>query len=229
MKQAAMQQLLSAQRRLPGFRENWKTKRLRDILTFLPSTGNPRADLTENGDVEYIHYGDVHAHTQPVLNCAGFDLPRIDKRCIGNAAPLQDGDLVMVDASEDLAGVGKSIEVQGISEQTVVSGLHTILCRGHRNDWATGFKAYLQFSPAFKHALMRVTAGSSVYAISKRQLAGVEIQLPSLSEQEAMVSVLSDMDAEIAALEQRRAKMRHVKRGMMQQLLTGRVRLGNPT
>lgn len=88
-----------------------------------------------------------------------------------------------------------------------------------------GFKAYLQFIPAFKSALTRIATGISVYAISKTQLADIELALPSLLEQEAIVSVLSDMDAEIAVLERRRDKTRAIKQGMMQQLLTGKVRL----
>ena len=136
-----------------------------------------------------------------------------------------DGDLVMVDASEDMTGVGKSIEIRGASGRDVVAGLHTIVCRGSSDHWAAGFKAYLQFIPAFRAALTQVATGISVYAISKKQLADIELSLPPCPEQGAIVSVLSDMDAEIAALERRRDKVRAVKRGMMEQLLTGRVRL----
>ncbi|WP_218082279.1 restriction endonuclease subunit S [Anthocerotibacter panamensis] len=53
----------------------------------------------------------------------------------------------------------------------------------------------------------------------------VEFPIPSLTEQRAIATVLSDMDAEIAALEQRRDKTRALKQGMMQELLTGRIRL----
>ena len=225
VKQAAMQELLTGKSRLPGFSGTWETKRLGDTFTCLPTANNPRADLREYGQIGYIHYGDVHAHAQPVLNCAHYDLPWIDKSRVDNAAHLQDGDLVMVDASEDLVGVGKSIEVHEIAGKTVVAGLHTILCRGNPDYWAMGFKAYLQFIPAFKSALIRMATGISVYAISKKQLSDIELALPSLLEQEAIVSVLSDMDTEIAGLERRRDKTRVVKQGMMQQLLTGRVRL----
>ena len=225
IKQAAMQQLLTGKTRLPGFSGAWETKRLGDTFTYLPTANNPRADLREYGQVDYIHYGDVHAHAQPVLNCAYSDLPRIDKSRVDNAAHLQDGDLVVVDASEDLVGVGKSIEVHRVAGKTVVAGLHTILCRGNPDYWAMGFKAYLQFTPAFKSALTRGATGISVYAISKKQLADIQLALPSLLEQEAIVSVLSDIDAEIAALERRQDKACAIKQGMMQQLLTGRVRL----
>ena len=222
---AAMQQLLTGKTRLPGFSGAWETKRIGDLCACLPTANNPRADLSEYGEVCYIHYGDVHAYTQPVLNCDCCDLPRIDKERVENAAYLQEGDLVMVDASEDLVGLGKSIEVHEVAGKTIVAGLHTILCRGNPDDWAMGFKAYLQFIPAFKAALIRVATGISVYAVSKTQLAAVKLALPSPLEQAAIVSVLSDMDTEIAALERRRDKTRAIKQGMMQQLLTGRIRL----
>ena len=109
-----------------------------------------------------------------------------------------------------------------------MAGLHTILCRGKPDDWASGFMAYLQFMPEFRSTLLRVASGTSVYAISKYQLADVKLPLPPPSEQEAIVTVLSDLDTEIAALELRRQKTRAIKRGMMQQLLTGRIRLVEP-
>lgn len=228
VKQAAMQQLLTGRTRLPGFTGKWETKRLGNISTCLPTANNPRADLSEYGEVEYIHYGDIHAHAQPVMDCSRAALPRINRDRIGSAVELQDGDLVLVDASEDLVGVGKSVEVRGLQGRNVVAGLHTILCRGSAEHWALGFKAYLQFIPAFKAALTRVATGISVYAVSKKQLADVELPLPPVPEQEAIVDVLADMDAEIEALERRREKTRQIKQGMMQQLLTGRLRLVTP-
>ena len=225
IKQAAMQQLLTGKTRLPGFSGKWETKRLGDICTFLPTANNPHADLKEYGEVGYIHYGEVHTYPHSVLNCISVNLPCIEKDRVESAAWLQDGDLVMADASEDMAGVGKSIEVSGIEGRRIVAGLHTILHRGKPGCWATGFKAYLQFIPAFKSTLTKIATGISVYAISSRQLSDVKLALPSLEEQKAIVAVLSDMDAEIAALERRRDKTRTLKQGMMQQLLTGRVRL----
>lgn len=228
VKRSVMQQLLTGDTRLPGFSSRWATRALGTVCTFLPTASNPRSDLDDHSNVEYIHYGDVHAHAQPVLNCIDHALPRIAVQRVGSATRLRDGDLVMVDASEDLEGVGKSVEVQNIGDRTVVAGLHTILCRGDDDAWAMGFKAYLQFLPSFRSTLARLAAGTSVYAISARQLAGIELRLPSRAEQAAIVSVLSDIEAEIRHLELRRDKTRAIKHGMMQQLLTGRVRLVEP-
>lgn len=70
--------------------------------------------------------------------------------------------------------------------------------------------------------------GDAVVHISARNLAALELHLPSIPEQQAIAAVLADMDAEIEALERRREKTRQIKQGMMQQLLTGRVRLLQP-
>jgi restriction endonuclease S subunit len=57
------------------------------------------------------------------------------------------------------------------------------------------------------------------------QISTYRLPVPSLAEQTAIATLLSDMDAEIAALESRLAKTREIKQGMMQELLTGRIRL----
>jgi type I restriction enzyme S subunit len=228
IKQATMQQLLTGRTRLPGFSGAWETKRLGDTGQCLPTANNPRAELRVDGDLEYIHYGDVHAHPGPVLDCSRTILPRIGQSRVGNAVEVQDGDLVMVDASEDLAGLGKSVEMKGTVGRTVVAGLHTILFRGQPSHWALGYKAYLQFVPALRSALTRVASGISVYAVSASQLGDFALLLPSVPEQGAIVTVLSDMDAEIEALERRRDKTRAIKQGMVQQLLAGRIRLVKP-
>ena len=220
-----MQQLLTDRNRLPRFSGEWKKKRFGDVCTFLPTANNPRADLEGRGNVGYIHYGNVHAHPLPVLDCGHHELPRIKEHRIGNASWLRDGDLVMVDASEDLAGLGKSVEVLSTGSDKIVAGLHTILCRGRSGHWAPGFKSYLQYIPAFRSALTRMASGISVYAISRKQLADIVLALPSPSEQVAIVAVLSDVDGLIESLEVLIAKKRAVKTATMQQLLTGRTRL----
>ncbi len=90
---------------------------------------------------------------------------------------------------------------------------------------ADGFKGFLQFCPPFAAHLRRLAAGTKVYATNRAHVASVEMPLPPVREQIAIASVLSDMDAEIAALEARRDKTRDLKQAMMQELLTGKTRL----
>ena len=70
-----------------------------------------------------------------------------------------------------------------------------------------------------------MAAGSSVQNLNKEKVAQLKLYIPALEEQTAIASILSDMDNEIEALDQKLAKTRQLKQGMMQQLLTGKIRL----
>lgn len=228
IKQAAMQQLLTAKTRLPGFSGEWGTKRLGRHVRFLRHGTHSRADLTADAPIRYLHYGDVHTTTEVFLNPQETSMPRLPVDRAAGLDRLKDGDLVLVDASEDLKGVGKSVELTATDGIEVVSGLHTIAARFDKSVLADGFKAYLQFCPAFQQHLTRLAAGTKVYATNRAHIASVEMPLPKPEEQTAIANVLSDIDAEITALEVRRDKTRAIKQGMMQQLLNGRVRLVEP-
>jgi type I restriction enzyme S subunit len=148
-------------------------------------------------------------------------MPRLPSAEASRLVKLQDGDLVFVDASEDLAGVGKSLEISGAAEIEVVAGQHTIAARFDKNVLVDGFKGYLQYIPDFSSHLRRLAAGTKVYATNRKHISSAEIELPDPDEQMAISNVLSDMDAEIAALEARLEKSRMLKHAMMQALLTG--------
>ena len=225
IKQAAMQQLLTGKTRLPGFSGEWVARRLGDHVTFLRNGVNSRAELTEDGPVKYLHYGDIHTTNRLLLDPATVAMPALPENLARNLDRLRGGDLVFVDASEDIDGVGKSVELSAGSSDQVVAGLHTIATRFDRTVLADGFKAYLQFCPHFINQLRRLAAGTKVYATNRAHIASVEIALPEIAEQKAIATVLFGMDAEISALEARRDKTRVLKQGMMQELLTGRIRL----
>ncbi len=228
LKQAAMQQLLTGRTRLPGFSGEWEVRRLGSYVRFLKNGSHSRAQLTGNGSRKNLHYGDIHTSTRVVLDPRVTAMPSLPLKCGTSLDRLQDGDLVFVDASEDLDGVGKSVELMGVSGVEVVAGLHTIAARFDKSVLADGFKAYLQFVPAFRAHLTRLAAGTKVYATRRAHIASAEIRLPGVSEQFAIAAVLSDMDAEIGALEARRDKTRNLKQAMTQELLTGRIRLVQP-
>ena len=101
------------------------------------------------------------------------------------------------------------------------------LLRVRASDNAT-FPPYLSYhfhSESFKKRVRSVAVGQTMASLNTQILKGVCVVLPPFSEQTAIATVLSDMDAEIAALERRQDKTRAIKQAMMQQLLTGRVRL----
>lgn len=225
IQQAAMQQLLTGQRRLPGFSGEWDVKRLGNHLSFLRHGTNSRAELSTEGDVHYLHYGDIHGSQHLLLNPAKTSMPYLPRDKAKRLDRLDSGDLVFADASEDLDGIGKSVEVQLPEDMELVSGLHTIAVRFDKKVMTDGFKAYLQFIPTFRLHLRQLAAGTKVYATNRAHIASAELKIPGIEEQTAIATILSDMDSELATLEARRDKARLLKQGMMQELLTGRIRL----
>jgi len=225
IKQATMQQLLTGQKRLPGFSGEWEVRRLGDHLSFLNNGTNSRAELLPEGDVRYLHYGDIHGSQSLLLNPKRTPMPFLPKEKAKRLDRLESGDLIFADASEDMDGVGKSIEIQGTEDIEMVAGLHTIALRFDKKIFADGFKAYFQFIPKFRAHLRQLAVGTKVYATNRMHIATAEIEVPGLEEQTAIATILCDMDTELAALEARRDKARQLKQGMMQELLTGRIRL----
>ncbi|WP_395488515.1 restriction endonuclease subunit S [Pseudomonas aeruginosa] len=225
IQQATMQQLLTGQCRLPGFSREWTVKRLGDHLSFLRNGTNSRAELSTEGDVHYLHYGDIHGSQHLLLNPAKTSIPYLPRDKTKRLDRLENGDLVFADASEDLDGVGKSVEVQLPEGMELVSGLHTIAVRFNKKVFADGFKAYLQFIPAFRSHLRQLAAGTKVYATNRAHIASAELKVPGIEEQAAIAGILTDMDTELAAIKARRDKACLLKQGMMQELLTGRIRL----
>ena len=195
VKQATMQQLLTGKTRLPGCgRGKWMPRRLGHHVTFLRNGTNSRSELTSDGPVKYLHYGDIHASSGVYLDPRTTTMPAVPPECAASLDRLENGDLVMVDASEDLEGVGTSVEVKALRNLQLVAGLHTIAARFDKSVLADGFKAYLQFCPELRAHLRRLAAGTKVYATNRAHIASAEIRLPDLDEQGAIATVLSDMD-----------------------------------
>ncbi len=223
--QGARQVLLTGRTRLSPFATPWRPVELGRHVRFLKHGVYARADLTATGTVRYLHYGDIHAAATARLRVSHASLPFLPDPLAQPLSRLEGGDVVFVDASEDLAGVGKSVEVVNVDALPLVSGLHTIACRFDKSVLADGFKAYLQFIPSFVRHLRTLAAGTKVLATNRKHIANAVVELPGIEEQSAIAAVLSDLDAELEALEARRAKTLAIKQGMMQALLTGRIRL----
>ena len=227
IKQGAVQDLLSGERRLPGFGGAWVSQLVGRIFDFGRSVPLSRAQLSTENDVRYIHYGDIHTRLHIHLDFQKTSTPGASQGLCASATPLKVGDWVFADASEDYDGVAKAIEITRLpSDRYAVAGLHTILLRERTHTFAPGFKGYLSYAPSFRSQVLRVATGMKVFGISKAQMKAIELHFPpNLDEQRAITTVLSDMGTEIAALEDKLAKARAVKQGMMQVLLTGEIRL----
>lgn len=226
LKRGVADELLSGQRRMPGFVSEWGSQSFGEVFEFLPTATNSRADLNAGGDTYYIHYGDIHTRFHDHLNLRHQQPPRILRQKCRNAAYVCNGDWIMADASEDFDGVCKSVEVLGLSEgDKIVSGLHTFLLREKSPTFVPGFKGHLGNLKSLRDQYLRVMTGMKVFGVSKTALRDLVLPIPKPQEQEAIVSILSDMEADISVLEGRVAKARLIKQGMIQELLTGGIRL----
>jgi type I restriction enzyme, S subunit len=225
IKQGMLQELLTGRIRLPGFTGEWREERLGDHVSYVKTVALSRDQLDEESPLRYLHYGDIHTRSGVRLNAATESMPRAQAVLAGRAGRLVRGDVIFADASEDPAGVGRSVEVTAVPAEGVVPGLHTIAARFDKQVLADGFKAYLQFIPKFRESLLRLAAGTKVLATTRNYISSICLLLPDAEEQRAISRALEDSDAEIAVLELRLESARAIKTGMMQELLTGQTRL----
>lgn len=227
IKQGAMQTLLNPYEN-GRLKDGWGFVTYGDAFNFLVTASFSRNELSSSGEYGYIHYGDIHTLWDGFVDFKKDFVPAISQTKAKNYVVVNDGDLIMADASEDYDGIGKSVEIKGIGNRKVISGLHTFLLRDKRGVFVNGYKGYIQSSRFVKKQLDKLATGLKVYGVSKTNLKVIEIPLPPKNEQTRIANLLSDMDTEIAALETKLAKYQHIKQGMMQNLLTGRIRLVKP-
>ena len=204
---------------------DWSVSSIGDLFEYLRTASNSRADLGETGAIAYVHYGDIHTRFRHSIDFSRDNVPCLLTGKSVTATRLRDGDLIVADASEDEAGVGKSVEVRNLGEIEAVSGLHTFLLRAKDRRVHTGYRGYLLEKEPVKGQLLRLATGLKVFGISKRALRDVLIPLPTPVEQRAIAEALSDVDGLIQSLDALIAKKRAIKQAAMQQLLTGKVRL----
>ncbi|MBP6733722.1 MAG: restriction endonuclease subunit S [Chromatiaceae bacterium] len=228
LKQATMQQLLTGETRLPGFGGAWEVKRLGELFKFSGGYSASRDQLSTEGHC-YLHYGDIHGSSKTTIDTKGDfqDIPKLDiplKRVSPNSL-LADGDVVFVDASEDDEGTSKHVVVVNKGALPFISGLHTIVAKARTAELADEYLRYCFQTAAIRQQFMFYAVGTKVSGISKTNIVKLTLPVPPIPEEIAIATVLSDMDAELAALEARRDKTRALKQGMMQELLTGRIRL----
>ena len=222
IKQATLQQLLTGKTRLPGFSGAWKTKRLGEIGEISGAGVDKKVNPNE-APVRLVNYLDVYNKTFLYSKDLTHEVsarPDQIRRCV-----VEKGDIFFTPSSEVPDDIGCSaVAMEDISDG--VYSYHVVRLRLKTN-WALYFRAYIFDTNEFLNQASRQCEGSGTrYVISHPKFRAMTVRFPAdIEEQRAIASVLSDMDAEIAALEQRRDKTRAIKHGMMQQLLTGRVRL----
>ena len=221
-----MQVLLSGMKRLPGFEGKWKEVRLGEVFENLRTASFTRDQLGSRGTIACIHYGDIHTKLKgEMVDLNASSLPFLLGIEFGEFDFLNDGDVVMADASEDLEGVGECVEMVNVGDRKVVAGLHTIALRDNKNLTSARYRTYALLSSTVRNQMRKLSTGASVLGLSKSNLGKVLVSLPSLQEQTAIASALQTADKEIQLLSTKLEKQKEQKKGLMQVLLTGKKRL----
>ncbi len=212
LKQAAMQQLLTGQTRLAGFSGEWEETTLGAIgeciigLTYHPD------NVVEHG-LLVLRSSNVQGGRLAYENNVHVDI-EVNERLI-----TRQGDILICVRNGSRTLIGKSAVIDECAAGTTFGAFMTVYRTAH---WR--FISHAFQSESIQRQI-RDNIGATINQITNKDMKALRLKLPSSCEQTAIANVLSDMDAELTALEQRLAKTRALKQGMMQELLTGRTRL----
>lgn len=208
IKQGAMQQLLTGKKRLAGFTGKWVEKRLGDVADFMTAT-TPTASIDLRW---YIGTENMLADKAGVTQNFASVPYKVVREYIK-------GDVLTSNIRPYLKKIWLADRNGGCSTDVLVLRTHD------RAVCIPEFLVMLVSDDAFFDFAMANAVGTKMPRGDKKVLVNFEVRLPSVPEQQAIAAVLSDMDAEIAALEAKLSKYESIKQGMMQELLTGRTRL----
>ncbi|QZQ56820.1 restriction endonuclease subunit S [Curtobacterium sp. TC1] len=217
IKQGMLQRLLSGSTRLHGFSDAWISSRLGALGSFLKGRGIKRDDVRAIG-VPCIRYGEIYTafgdYTDRTRSFVASDVA-------ASAVPLRRGDVLFAGSGETKAEIGMSLAYVG--DEEAVAGGDIVIFRGE--SFNPVFLASLLNTPSIASQKARKGQGDAVVHISSSALADLRMRVPDRDEQDAIAAVIEEVDRELSALDSRLDKARAIKQGMMQQLLTGRVRL----
>ena len=206
IKQGAMQQLLTGKKRLPGFSGEWVEKRLGEGLRF--QTGDPFSSLYFNANkqgIRLIKNRDLKSDDQVIYYSGSYTSDFLVNN--GDVLIGMDGDFLPC-----IWNKGTALLNQRVGRLIF------------KSDWNPNFLFYYLYNPL--KDLQEATGATTVKHLSHKDVEEMVLPLPPTSnEQTAIAQILTDMDNEIAKLEKERDKYKDLKAGMMQVLLTGKVRL----
>lgn len=197
--------------RFKEFEERFNFERLDEVADKLKSYSLSRdVETLESTGYRYIHYGDIHTKRASLIIDEQV-LPSINK---GDYISLQQGDLVIADASEDYQGIATPALLLNNPSHYVIAGLHTIALRVKKQH-SPLYLYYLLNSPVFKRYAYKAGTGMKVFGISYPNLAKFEHLYPSKNEQEKIGLILKQLDDTIELYQQLINQRKQFKKTML--------------
>lgn len=238
IKQGTMQNLLTGKKRLPGFGpqtkspdykqtelgpipEDWEVKSLNLLGTILRGVSYKPEDASEKKISNYIPLLRSNNVFDSRINFS--NLVYIKPHCVHQIQYMSYGDILICAANGSASLVGKNAYYNKTNTVTFGAFMSVFRCFENQNH---SFIRYLFQTDLYKSYLKEILAGSAINNLTPKNLLNLSFSLPSsLQEQTAIANVLSSMDKEIETLNTKLEKYRNLKTAMMQQLLTGKIRL----
>ena len=175
---------------------------------------------TENGIAYNIHYGDILIKYGTVVNLSTSDVPYIRSDVglskFSKHSYLRDGDIVIADTAEDYT-VGKAVEIAGVADAKILSGLHTIPCRP-KISFAPMYLGYFINSKRFRTQMLPLVQGTKVSSISKSEILKTAVVFPSYEVQSRIASMLYALDQKIDICNIYAQELVRIKEALLQQL-----------
>lgn len=215
--------------RFPEFTEDWKETKFKNHFEFKNTNSLSRDKLNyESGSVKNIHYGDIHTKFNTHFDIRKEELPFINEDVdisrIDEDNYVLEGDLVMADASEDYADIGKTIEVTNTNNEKILAGLHTFLARKTDETLACGFFGHLLTNYNVRLELMRIAQGTKVLGLSKGRVEKITLAIPEPDEQKKIADFLSSIETRISSLKEKKDTLLDFKKGVMQKIFNQDIR-----
>ena len=217
IKKAAMQQLLTGKTRLPGFEGGWETKSLGELCASITDGTHFTPRYVADG----VPFYSVENVTGGNFNNPKFISVEEHSRLIKRCKPEKDNILLT-----RIGALGDTKLIDWDIDASIYVSLALLKMKGNVD--ARYLYCYTKSRQFVEDLEARSLVNASPKKINMGDIGSVPVPAPQVAEQRAIAAVLSDMDAEIAALERRRDKTKAIKPGMMQALLTGRIRLVKP-
>ena len=217
IKQGTLQELLTGKKRLSGCSGAWRKTALGNIGKFSKGRGIKKDEVSLEG-LACIRYGEIYTcFNSYVKNCRSF----ISQDIAMQSLKIKKGDLLFAGSGETAEEIGKCVAFLG--EYEAYAGGDIIVFTPQAQD--SMYLGYLMNHTSVTTQKAKMGQGDAVVHISARNLGQIEFWLPPIDEQQRISTTLFNMDAELAALEAKLDKYRQIKQGMLQELLTGRIRL----
>lgn len=217
-KRALMQRLLTGRTRLSGFTTPWQKIKLSEMGKFDKGAGVPKDKITSSG-CKAITYGEIYTKYDYVIkDFASY----IDSDTAQTSKQISSGAILFAGSGETLEDIGKCVAF--IDNDKAYAG-GDIIIFNPSIEVDSLVLSYILNSPVAIAQKRRYGQGHSVVHIYQKDLARIELELPSLPEQKAIAEVLTTVDDEIATHRKKLVALRQQKRGLMQQLLTGKTRV----